>query len=169
MKRNPLAMVIVFVLTAGAWGGTAPKIVQDGPPLEGTARLEMQGDITSQLVDGADRFLLSQIEKSVAGRARFWKRDFGSPEKYQLSLGPDRDRLAHILGVRDPRVGFDVLELLANTWQPALVGEGTGFRAYAVGAGRPSRRPWRGPAIAPLGSQRWPTSSPCPTPIKRPR
>ncbi len=68
----------------------------------------------------------------MAGRARFWKRDFRSPEKYQLSLEPNRERLAHILGVRDPRVAFDALELLATTAQPALVGEGTGFRAYAV-------------------------------------
>ena len=92
----------------------------------------MQGDITSQLVDGADRFLLAEIEKSVAARARFWKRDFGSPEKYELSVKPNRERLAHILGVRDPRVAFDALELLATTAQPGVVGEGTGFRAYAV-------------------------------------
>ena len=132
MKWNSLAIVIVLTVAAGTWGAAAPKVLSNGPALEGTARLEMQGDITSQLVDGADRFLLSQIEKSVAGRARFWKRDFHSPENYQLSLQPSRERLAHILGVRDPRVAFDALELLATTAQPALVGEGTGFRAYAV-------------------------------------
>ena len=133
MKQNLLATMLVLALAAAAWGGTAPKILRDGPPLEGTARLEMQGDITSQLVNGADRFLLGQIEKSVAGRARYWKRDFGSPQKYQASLTPNRERLAHILGVRDPRVGVEItLELVATTWQPALVGEGTGFRAYAV-------------------------------------
>ena len=113
-------------------GADTPKLLRDGPPLPGTARLEMQGDITSQLVDGADRFLLAEIEKSVAARARFWKRDFGSPEKYELSVKPNRERLAHILGVRDPRVAFDALELLATTAQPGVVGEGTGFRAYAV-------------------------------------
>src|SRR5208283_786512 len=75
---------------------------------------------------------LSQIEKSAAGRARFWKRDFRSPQKYQASLQPNRQRLAHILGVRDPRVAFDSLELVVTIAQPALVGEGNGFRAFAV-------------------------------------
>jgi dienelactone hydrolase len=123
-----------MVLTAAAsvWGAAAPNILRDGPPLEGTARLEMQGDITSQLVEGVDRFLLAEIKKSVAGRARFWKRDMCSREAYERSLKPNRERLAHILGVRDPRVPFDAFELLATTAEPALVGEGTGFRAYAV-------------------------------------
>jgi dienelactone hydrolase len=134
MKRNSLAVMVVLGLAAAAVGGTPPKTLSNGPALEGTARLEMQGDITSQLVDGADRFLLSQIEKSVAARACFWNRDFSSPRKYEVSLWPNRECLAHILGVRDPRVAFDALdmELLATSWQPALVGEGTGFQAYAV-------------------------------------
>jgi dienelactone hydrolase len=132
MKRNALAVAMVLAAAASAWGAAAPNILHDGPPLAGTARLEMQGDITSQLVEGADRFLLGEIEKSVAGRARFCKRDLRSREAYELSLKPNRERLAHILGVRDPRVAFDAFELLATTAEPALVGEGTGFRAYAV-------------------------------------
>ncbi len=132
MKRNSLALVVLLTAAVGAWGAAAPKILPDGPPLPGTARLEMQGDITSQLVEGADRFLLGEIEKSVAGRARYWKRDFSSPRKYEVSLRPNRERLAHVLGVRDSRAAFDALELVATSWQPALVGEGTGFRAYAV-------------------------------------
>src|SRR6187401_2764743 len=76
-------------------------------PLAGTKKLEMEGDIAAQLVDGVDKFLLREIEKSVAGRAKFWKRDLSSPEAYNKSIEPNRQRLAHILGVRDKRVLLD--------------------------------------------------------------
>ena len=75
-----------------------------GPPLPGTKPLTMSGDIASELVAGADRFLLKQIEESAARRESHWKRDFSSPAAYQASVEPNRKRLAHILGVRDPRV-----------------------------------------------------------------
>ncbi len=61
--------IVATLLAAGTAGAAPPKIIADGPPLPGTARLEMQGDIASQLVAGADRFLLEQIAQSVAGRA----------------------------------------------------------------------------------------------------
>lgn len=101
-------------------------------PLAGTEALTMEGDITSQLVDGADRFLLRKLEESVARRPGFWKRDFSSPEKYAASVEPNRKRLAHILGVRDARVAFDGFELLATSVRPACVGEGQGYKVYAV-------------------------------------
>jgi dienelactone hydrolase len=92
----------------------------------------MEGDITSQLVDGADRFLLRELEQSVGRRTAFWKRDFSSPEKYAASLEPNRQRLAKILGLRDDRTAFDGLQLLATTASPAMVGEGSNYRIYAV-------------------------------------
>src|SRR5262249_7992308 len=70
----------------------------DVTTLPGTKPLEIKGDIASELVAGVDRFLLKQIEKSAEGRAKFWKRDFSSPEAYNRSLGPNRKQLAHILG-----------------------------------------------------------------------
>jgi len=64
----------------------------------------MAGDIASELVAGVDRFLLKQIDESTANRARYWKRDVSSPVAYSASVEPNRKRLAHVLGVRDPRV-----------------------------------------------------------------
>jgi dienelactone hydrolase len=109
-----------------------PPRAADQTPLPGTAPLTLQGDIASQLVDGVDKFLLREIDKSVEGRARHWKRDFTSPEAYGRSIEPNRQRLAHILGIRDPRVPFDAPELLGTTAQPALVGQGTGYEVFAV-------------------------------------
>jgi dienelactone hydrolase len=109
-----------------------PKPAATHEPLEGTKPLTMEGDIASQLVAGVDRFLLRKIEESVEKRARHWKRDFSSAEAYSKSIDPNRKRLAHILGVRDPRMPFDAPELMATTAQPALVGKGTNFETFAV-------------------------------------
>ncbi len=119
-------------LAAAAWGVEAAAAAADGQPLEGTAKLDWSGDIASRLVDSVDRFLLHEIEKSVELRARYWHRDFSAAEKYQASIEPNRKRLAHVLGVRDPRpveVRF--------TWVTTLdaltdVQAKEGFRAVAV-------------------------------------
>ena len=61
-----------------------------------------------------------------------WKRDFSSAESYDRSIEPNRQRLAHILGVRDPRIPFDGPELIGTTARPALVGNGASFEIFAV-------------------------------------
>lgn len=100
--------------------------------LAGTKPLTQEGDLAAQLVAGVDKFLLREIDKSVERRAKHWKYDFTSAEAYQESIEPNRQRLAHILGVRDQRVKFDGLELVATTSQPALVGSGENYKIYAV-------------------------------------
>jgi len=108
----------------------------DVQPLPGTKPLTMEGDITSQLVDGVDKFLLREIDKSVAGRAKHWSRDLSSPEAYIKSVEPNRKRLAHILGVRDARVPYDGPELVGTTARPALIFERAApsrpYRVYTV-------------------------------------
>ncbi len=103
----------------------------DGTPLPGTAKLDWPGDIASRLVDSVDRFLLKELDKSIAGREKHWKRDFSSPAKYNASIEPNRRRLAHILGVRDPRVAFDDLEAVATIQQPSPGGN-RAFLAVSV-------------------------------------
>ena len=75
--------------------------------LPGTKPLVWEGDIASRLVDGVDKFLLAETAKSIESRPATSQRDLSSPEKYAASIEPNRQRLAHILGVRDPRVAFD--------------------------------------------------------------
>ncbi len=118
--------LLLLVLSPGA------ALWADDSPLPGTEPLTLSGDIASELVDGVDRFLLGELGKSIERRARFWSRDTSSPESYAASLEPNRQRLAHILGLRDPRVPFEDLELLGTTTQPPLVGTGEGFKVYAV-------------------------------------
>src|SRR5215470_14891845 len=115
----------LICLAALAWGCWA-----QGQPLPGTAPLTMAGDIASNLVAGADRFLLQKIEESTATRPRFWHRDCSSWQAYEQSVATNRQRLAHILGVRDARVSPVQLELLATPNRPALCGRGKHYEVF---------------------------------------
>ncbi len=122
-----LALFVALILFVPLSGKAQPK---DTYP--GTQPLTVEGDIASQMIDGVDRFLLREIDQSVDARSKHWKRNFSSPEAYNQSIEPNRQRLAHILGVRDARVPFDAPELIATTDSPALVGKGVGYNIYAV-------------------------------------
>ena len=111
---------------------TVAKATADGPALPGTKALTWKGDLASRLVTGVDKFLLREIDKAAADRAKHWKRDLSSPAAYERSIEPNRKRLAHILGVRDQRVAFDAPELVGTTARPSLVGKGEGYEVYAV-------------------------------------
>ena len=124
------------ITTLMAWASSAFlfNVVEaaDTSPLPGTQPLTTSGDVASQLVDGADRFLLAQTEKSVGERAKYWKRDLTSALAYNTSVETNRQRLAHILGVRDKRAEFEAPELLGTVSQSALVGRGENFEAFTV-------------------------------------
>ena len=98
----------------------------------GTQPLTTQGDIASKMIDGIDRFLLTELERSIDKRSSHWDRDLSGPQAYAESIEPNRQRLAHILGVRDERVSFAGPELVSTTLQPALVGRGSNFKVYAI-------------------------------------
>ena len=102
-----------------------------GPPLTGTKPLTMTGDIASELVAGVDRFLLKQIDESTAKRAKSWKRDFSSHAAYQVSVEPNRHRLAHILGVRDP-VRVDNVDHLNLFSSRTTIFRGTEFSVHTI-------------------------------------
>ncbi len=120
-----LAVVIWAVASPGNWAAAEP-------PLPGVEALDWSGDIASRMVDGVDRFLLRELEKSIERRPRYWRRDLSSAEKYDASIEPNRQRLRHILGIRDPRVAFGAPELLATTAEPALVAQAAGYQVFAV-------------------------------------
>ena len=106
-NRRSNTRVWLMSLTCVLLGLSTARTVagqEAGAALPGTKPLTLAGDPASELVAGADRFLLMQIEESATKRAKYWKRDFSSAAAYQASVEPNRKRLAHILGVRDARV-----------------------------------------------------------------
>jgi dienelactone hydrolase len=129
-------MHLLSILDVRLWTYVCTAIIA-GPalavePYPGTQPLEIQGDLADLMVQGIDRFLLQQIDASVERRARYWKRDFSSAEKYNESVAENRKHLAKILGAFDPREPITALELIETTSHPALVGRGDGYEVYAV-------------------------------------
>src|SRR5439155_13962731 len=100
--------------------------------LNNTQPLTLQGDLSAQMVAGIDKFLSREIEKSVAERQNFWKRDFSSIEAYEKSVQPNRERLKKIIGAVDARVPVNALEFVSDTATPGKVAETDSFTVHAV-------------------------------------
>lgn len=129
--RFPLLLMLAGLLVS--WGNGQAALGQTSSELSRRTRpLELTGDIASHLVAGADRFLLAKLEQSRGKRAEHWNRDLSSPENYSRSLEPNRKRLAHILGVRDPRVPFSSPELVATVRTPARVGGTDSYDVFSI-------------------------------------
>ncbi len=131
MKRVSLAAYLI-ALSLLPLSLLAAESTSAAEPLAGTQPLTWTDDLASRLVDGVDRFLLRKLEDSIAERSKHCQRDFSSPEAYQKSIEPNRQRLAQILGVRDERLAFDGVEFVATTAQSAEVGRGPGYKIFAV-------------------------------------
>ena len=133
LKRLALALGLIPFLAGSLPAISAEQAATVQPsPLPGTRSLSMTGDITSELVAGVDRFLLRQLAQSATARTRHWKRDFRSSEAYNASVQPNRHRLAHILGVRDPRLPFDGLQLVGTIARPDLLASGKKYDVFSV-------------------------------------
>ncbi len=126
-------LVLVLGLFLVSWqGAEAVGQERNGEPLPGTEPLTLEGDVASHLVAGVDRFLLGELDRSIAHRAQYWQLDKSSSDAYRESLKANRRRLAHILGVRDARVPFQSPQLMATAQRPALVARGEKCDVLAV-------------------------------------
>jgi dienelactone hydrolase len=83
------------------------------------------------MMDGAHHFADRKIAESVAGRAKYWRRDFSSPAAYQKSVEANRTRFRKIIGLADPRVPV-VMERIAGGDDPEVIAETERYRMYSV-------------------------------------
>lgn len=102
------------------------------PILPGTRPLALQGDLSAQMVEGIDKFLLREIERSTAERPRSWKRAFASREAYEQSIAPNRERFRKFIGAVDGRLPVAELEYIESTLEPSLVAEMDSYNIRAV-------------------------------------
>ena len=123
-------MKITELLSVGAL--TLWSISLPAQPKLNTKPLTLKGDIASHLVEGVDKFLLSELATSLNKRENYWNRDFSSHKAYIESVKPNRERLSHILGIRDQRNSFNGLSFESTTDTPPLVGQSDTIKVYAV-------------------------------------
>lgn len=101
--------------------------------IPGTSPLTWEGDLSAQMIQGIDRFLLKETERSTSERSKFWNADLaGDGAAYEKSVTPNRVRLARMIGVIDPRPGGIDVEFVSSMSVPALVAETDRFAVYSV-------------------------------------
>ncbi|MFH1268835.1 MAG: dienelactone hydrolase family protein, partial [Planctomycetota bacterium] len=117
--------VILLIL----WPSAAPA---DGPvTLPNTKPLTWEGDLSERMMDGLHRYIERKIAESVERRSEYWRRDFSSAEAYEQSIRPNRERLAKILGIVNPRVPVR-MERFGDDENPALVARTDRYSVYQV-------------------------------------
>ncbi len=122
--------LMLFVIAAGVCAD--PLLAQEVAGPSGTTPLTIEGDLASQMVDGIDRFLLKEIETTAATRAERFKVDTSSPEAYEASLKPHREKLAKCLGIRDARLPFAAPEIIVNVGGESVIAQSEKFTVQAI-------------------------------------
>ena len=117
------------LLLAAAAGGTA--IADDATPFGPVQPLEWKGDLASRMVQGIDRFLRRETDAARQGKHR-WRPETSSRDALARSQRAARPELAHILGVRDHRVPFDDMPLVATVNGPAVIAASDRLTIYRV-------------------------------------
>ncbi len=125
------AAVVLFVQLILALT-PAPARAQGPKFLPGTTPLTLDGDLSAQMVEAADKYLQKELENSPAGRAALWQRDFTSPAAYAKSVAPNRQHLRTQIGAVDSRVPANTLEYLGTSLAPAKVAETDRIKVFAV-------------------------------------
>jgi dienelactone hydrolase len=126
MKRLILLSFVVIVIMVRPVPGQELNLVP------GTTPLTLEGDLSAQMVAGADKFLMGELERSVAGRAARWKRDFSSHAAYGKSVAINRERLRVWVGAVDARVRVSAVEYLSSTTAPTKAAETDRIKIFAV-------------------------------------
>lgn len=122
--------LMLLVFAAGVCAD--PLLAQEVSGPSGTMPLTIEGDLASQMVDGIDRFLLKEIENTAATRAERFKVDTSSPEAYEASLKPHREKLARCLGIRDARMEFDAPEIIVPVGGDPMIAQSENFTVQLI-------------------------------------
>ena len=120
----PIAVVLCILITASA--SPAQTV------LSGTEALTFDGDPAARMVDAIHDFLLHETAASIHHREQFWHRDYRSPEAFERSISPNRERFRTIIGAVDPRLPSTGVQLEATTATSAEIARGPNYRIYAV-------------------------------------
>jgi hypothetical protein len=128
-----LIAIFCSVLLGGSAGsGQAQEDDKGNRYLPGTEPLKMEGDIASDLVAGADRFLLQKIEVAGQDRAKFWNALKNDLPNYDRGIEKLRTELVQLLGVRDALAKDTTPYMLTSADRSSVVGLGEGFEIHRI-------------------------------------
>jgi dienelactone hydrolase len=134
----PLAVHQASIPLAAQTWQDPPQVVPNTEPLTWSDPLDVR------LMDGAHRYIEQKIAAARAGRGQYWNRDCSSPDAYQQSIAPNRERFRHIIGAVDRgrevnhNIGLPALpvairmEHIGADDSPALLAETDAYRVLRV-------------------------------------
>src|SRR5262249_51541432 len=133
MRATKAVKTLPACLLAGMLGlSCLPAACQSVESLPQTQPLTWEGDLSARMVEGIDRFLMGELDRSVHERQKLWRRDFSSHEAYARSVQPNRERLQRDIGVVEARLRVQMLEYVSDTATLPVVAETEAYRVYAV-------------------------------------
>ena len=107
VRMRIVAMLLLGLMLTTPARGQTPT----GDQLPNTAPLVLDEPLDVVMVRGINRFAERELAASRGRRAAKWNRDYSSPEAYQQSVEPNRQRLRELIGAVDtlspPRLLFD--------------------------------------------------------------
>ncbi|MFO1007059.1 MAG: hypothetical protein U0929_13950 [Planctomycetaceae bacterium] len=95
--------LLSFLFFTLEWDRIRPAVAADDV-LPGTQKLELNEPLDEAMVRGIGEFAEQEIALSRQSREALWHRDYSSPEAYEKSIAPNRERLKTSLGIVDSRV-----------------------------------------------------------------
>ena len=133
---NRHCILIVWLVVSTVAVGAEPVISLPGTrPMasstEPSSTEPSSEELSEELLAAAHAFIERKIDASVDRRARHWNRDPSSPEAYEKSIEPNRQRLMKCIGVVDPRLPV-VMERFGDDDNPSLVARTEGYRIHQV-------------------------------------
>lgn len=105
---------------------TAPAVLPQTQPLL------VEGDLATQMVAGADDFLLRKIGEAARQRDTDWRVKLSDNSKRSETIQSLRHEFAQQLGVRDPLASDTTPYMLTSADRSAVVGQGKGFEIQRV-------------------------------------
>ncbi len=102
----------------------------DGLP--GTKPLRLDGDLSERMRGGFDTFLDRELSASIKLREKQWNPVFSSPDAYEASITPNRERFRYYIGASDVRRRVNVLEMVETLEQPAMIAATDNFAVFTV-------------------------------------
>ncbi len=95
-------LVVVTLMVSG--GASLRLAMAQEDVLPGTQKLELTEPLDVVMVRGISEFAEQEISLSRDRREAHWHRDYSSPEAYEKSIAPNRERLRTYIGAVDERV-----------------------------------------------------------------
>jgi dienelactone hydrolase len=90
------------------------RVVAANVALPQTALLTNRGDLSAQMVEGIDRWLMRETGRMATNRAKLWAADFSTPNTSRALQQSKRERLREIIGAVDPLVQNARLEFIGD-------------------------------------------------------